>query len=100
MNPTIEELMLQILSTCLLINAQGKWHAFYNLSGHVGTATVTLRPIDHDYDSKGFFTTPHMDVVFASTTTWPERITEVEGQRNLIDLLAWTQGYLAVEAAA
>lgn len=32
MKPTIEELLLQILPTCLLIDSQGKWKATFYLS--------------------------------------------------------------------
>ncbi|MBK3431428.1 hypothetical protein JJD84_11405 [Pseudomonas fluorescens] len=98
--PTTEELMLQILSTCLLINAQGNWHAFYGLSGHVGDIDVTLRPTNYDYDAKDRPKHPHKSAAFTSTHRFPERITEELARQELIDLLAWTQSYLDMDAAA
>lgn len=100
MKLTIEELMLQILSTCLLINAQGKWHAFYSLAGHVGDIDVRLRPTDYNYDADHPKKTPSKSAGFTSTGLFPERITEEQARQELLDLLSWTQGYLNVEAAA
>ena len=99
--PTPEELLLQILATVLLINAQGRWHAFLNVCGHVGVAYVYLHPSDHDYDAAGRTGDhPQKDAKFTATNlhAWP--ISQVEARQNLIDLLAWTQGYLTMEAAA
>ncbi|MDR6580743.1 hypothetical protein [Pseudomonas extremaustralis] len=100
MKLTIEELALQILSTCLLINAQGKWHAFYGLSGRVGGIDVRLRPTDYDYGADHPQKTPYKSVAFTSTELFPERTTEEQARQELIDLLSWTQRYLDVEAAA
>ncbi len=99
---TPEELLLQILSTVLLINAQGHWHAFLNVCGHVGMAYVYLHPSDHDYQAAAGKTDDSLqkDAKFAATNlhSWP--VSEDEARQNLIDLLAWTQGYLTMEAAA
>lgn len=100
--PTTEELLLQILSTILLINAQGRWHAFLHLCGHVGAAYVYLNPSDHDYEAarSKHSANPEKSAKFTATnlSSWPA--SEDEARQNLIDLLAWTQGYLSMEAAA
>ncbi|MGY8832689.1 MAG: hypothetical protein ACKVIS_24785, partial [Pseudomonadales bacterium] len=40
MKPTIEELMLQIISTAVIIALQGKWHASVFLHGKYGSLDV------------------------------------------------------------
>ncbi|WP_395503065.1 hypothetical protein [Ectopseudomonas mendocina] len=45
MKPTVEELLLQILSTCLLINSQGIHHASLELLGGHGLCMVTVEPV-------------------------------------------------------
>lgn len=99
--PTPEELLLQILATTLLINAQGRWHAFFNLCGHVGRAYVYLRPLDHDYDAAVGkpAETPQKDARFTATNLHTYPISEDEARRDLMCLLAWTQGYLTMETA-
>lgn len=98
---TPEALQFQILSTCLLISTQGKWHAFYYLSSHVGSVEVRLKPSDHDYTSKTHLSHPNKSATFTSTNRhpWP-CITEDDARKALTELLVWTQGFLAVEAAA
>lgn len=100
--PTTEELLLQILSTVLLINAQGRWHAFLNLCGHVGTAYVYLNPSDHNYDAAAGKpgAKPEKSARFTATNLTSWSASEDEARQNLIDLLAWTQGFLTMEAAA
>lgn len=98
---TPQELQFQILSTCLLINSQGKWHAFYSLSSHVGSVDVRLVPSDHDYRSEIDISHPNKTAIFTSTNRhpWPY-ITEDVARKALTDLLIWTQGFLDGEAAA
>ncbi|WP_430445517.1 MAG: hypothetical protein ACQZ2J_30320 [Pseudomonas piscis] len=100
--PTPEELLLQILSTVLLINTQGRWHAFLNVCGHVGVAYVYLHPSDHDYEAAAGKPSdnPQKDAKFTATNRHPWPVAKDEARQNLIDLLAWTQGYLTMEAAA
>lgn len=97
---TCEELLLQILATCLLINIQGNWHAFYDLSGHVGTVYVRLVHADTDYQD-GKHTFFGRDATFTSTKSHPRlELTEDLACQRLMEVLAWVQGYLNKEAAA
>lgn len=97
---TLEELQLQILATCLLINTQGKWHAFYGLSAHVGTVDVRITSSDTDYHAKNLHGWAMQEATFTSTNRYPNPyLTEDTARQALIDLLAWTQGYLNMEAA-
>jgi hypothetical protein len=98
---TLEELNLQILATCLLINTQGKWHAFYSLSGHVGQADVRITSSDNDYQVYDPARWATKDATFTSTSRHQnEWLTEEARRHSLIDLLAWTQSHLSMEAAA
>lgn len=98
---TSEALQYQILSTCLLINTQGKWHAFFYLSSHVGSIDVCLKPSDYDYASKTHASHPNKTAIYTSTNRhpWP-CITEDDARKALTELLVWTQSFLDVEAAA
>jgi len=49
MKPTIDDLILLILDTVLRINAQGRWHVNFSISGHVGRADLYFRPAGFDY---------------------------------------------------
>lgn len=96
---TLEELLLQILSTVLLINAQGKWHAFYDLHGHTGTVDIWLLPSDHDYQSREATSNrPRLGAAFTSTNRHPTPVPEDLARKSLIELLAWTQSHLNMEA--
>ncbi|WP_431494846.1 hypothetical protein [Pseudomonas brassicacearum] len=98
---TLEELLLQILSTCLLINAQEKWHAFYDLSAHVGMVEVRITPSDTDYQSPNRQPWEAKSAAYTSTRQHPNRYqTEDSARESLIELLAWTQGYLDTGASA
>lgn len=98
---TPEELLLQILATCLLINTQGKWHAFYSLAAHVGTIDVRVTSSDNDYQAKNLHNGVMKEATFTSTNRHPHTyLTEDTARQALIDLLAWTQGHLNMEAAA
>ena len=52
MHPMITE----ILALCVKISSAGKWHAFFDFSGHVDGLTVGVTPADHDYqgDKPGY----------------------------------------------
>ena len=98
---TPEALQFQILSTCLLINSQGKWHAFYYLSSHVGSVEVRLKPSDYDYASTTYASHPNKTAIYTSTNHCPWLcISEDDARKALTELLVWTQSFLAVEAAA
>jgi len=97
MNPlTPEQLLMQILAAVLLINSQGKWHAFFNLAGHAGRVDVKIAPAGYDWtgDPTGKWpgTTNHAQL------TATER--DPDPQPGLLDLLDWTKSHLATEAAA
>lgn len=99
--PAPEELAQQILSTCLLINTQGEWHAFLSLSGHVGEMEVRLVPSDHDYQDMRYRCLTRKSVIYASTNRYPNpELTNEQARQRLSDLLAWTQGFLKIEASA
>ncbi|AWY39439.1 hypothetical protein DKY63_05790 [Pseudomonas putida] len=92
---TPEELLLQILSTCLLINTQGKWHAFFDLAGHVGQVDVRVVPSNTNYHARKPGDTARQQATFTSTDQYPsEHLTEEHFRQALVDLLAWTQGYI------
>jgi hypothetical protein len=98
---TLEELCAQIMAACLLINSQGKWHAFYDFSGHVGQIEVRLVPSDHDYQSGKADKWQRMDATFTSTNRHQNPwLTEETARQALVNLLAWTHSYTSVEAAA
>lgn len=98
MKPTItaEELLLQILSTCLLISSQGTWLANLHVYGHVSAADVRLYPFgywdlpeDERDDPRSF---PSYSARYASRLHhWTS---EEEARANLQQLLTWIQGYL------
>ncbi|WP_160286522.1 hypothetical protein [Pseudomonas knackmussii] len=99
--PTTEALVLQILSACLLINTQGKWHAHFHLVAHCGWVDVWMEPSDTDYQDTSRPRPPSKYVTFTGTTRHPQSsLTEDEACQNLTELLAWVQGYLSMEAAA
>lgn len=101
MKPTLEELLLQILSTCLLINAQGKWHAFYSIVAHCGYVDVTIDPSDTDYQAATRKVRESRMATFTRTNRHHYYgLTEDTARQELIDLLAWLQGYLSTEVAA
>lgn len=100
MKPTItaEELLLQILSTCLLISSQGTWLANLYVCGHVSSADITLYPLEHwdlpkeqreQVDINSF---PRCCAHYAGLR--PGCCSEEEGRENLQQLLTWAQGYL------
>lgn len=101
MKPTLEELILQILATCLLINSQMKWHAHFGLHAHCGLISVYLQPADTDYQDPNRRSAPSRDVKFTGTRQRPDSyLSEDQSRQLLIDLLAWLQGHLIMEAAA
>ncbi len=92
---TQEELLLQILSTCLLINSQGKWHAFFELAGHVGTADVRVISSSTNYQARKSYDQEVHSAIFTPTNQHPhEHLTEEDFRQALVDLLARTQGYI------
>ncbi|MDN6872922.1 hypothetical protein QO209_10740 [Pseudomonas citronellolis] len=99
--PTFEELILQILATCLLINSQMKWHAHFTLFAHCGLISVHVQPADTDYQAPQRPRPDSRDAKFTGTLQRPDSyLTEAQSRQQLIDMLAWTQSYLSMEAAA
>lgn len=99
--PTIEELLLQILSTCLLVNAQGKWHAHFQVSAHVGWVDVYIQPADTDYQDTNRPHAANKYAIFTETPGHPHPdLTEDGVRQSLMELLAWAQSHLSMEAAA
>lgn len=99
MKPTIEELLLQLLSTCLLIAQQGKWHAHFDYSPHVGRAFVWIYSADNSYQSPDSAPVARQEAKF-HVRNFTEKFPEDEARQDLFDLLAFTQGFLSMEAAA
>ncbi|MFJ4193968.1 hypothetical protein [Pseudomonas sp. NPDC089534] len=96
-NHTAEELAIQILSTCLLVTAQGKWHAHFQFAAHVGWIEVRVRPSTHNYDSGE--APPPAAMKWATISGLNpslcySRPTEEDARQNLMKLLAWVQSHL------
>jgi len=99
--PTFEELILQILATCLLINSQMKWHAHFTLFAHCGLISVHVQPADTDYQATQHPRPDSRDAKFTGTLQRPDSyLTENQSRQQLTDTLAWLQGYLSGEAAS
>ncbi|MFC2974542.1 hypothetical protein ACFOJE_20300 [Azotobacter bryophylli] len=49
MKPNIDFLIMLTLDTVLQINAQGRWHGHFSISGHIGKANLYFRPAGFDY---------------------------------------------------
>lgn len=68
MKPTANKIVLQITETVLRVNAQGRWHGFFQFSGHVELIDLYFRPTGTDYQqperpptcSRNAYTTPEM----------------------------------------
>ncbi|EMJ5494598.1 hypothetical protein [Pseudomonas aeruginosa] len=99
--PTIEELLLQILSTCLLIDSQGKWKATFYLSCIDADVSVSIYRAD-DTTPLGDRVAHAYEYAFIGADTRGRRrnLTEDESRQNLSMLLTFTQRYLSMEAAA
>ncbi|QMV65167.1 hypothetical protein VUJ49_08970 [Pseudomonas berkeleyensis] len=92
MKPTIEELLLQIVSTVLIINQQGKWHAFVDLQGHVCAFCVRVCSADTNYQD-----TSHE--VDRRTGYWHSEHQKQQACLSaLTRTLTWLQGYLDMPA--
>lgn len=92
MKPTIEELLLQIVSTVLIINQQGTWHAFLDLQGHVSAFCVRVCSADTNYQD----TSHEAD---RRTGYWhSEYLSPQACQSKLASTLTWLQGYLDMPA--
>lgn len=91
MKPTINQLVLQIAETVLRVNAQGRWHGFFQYSGHVELIDLYFRPAGTDYQqperaptrSRNVYTTPEM------------YDSEAEMRRTLRELLSFAEDHLA-----
>lgn len=107
MKTTIEELILQIVSTALLINQQGRHHVFFDLSPHVHSIHVRVCSADTDYQHLGYPSDTRNAITDRSNYDW---LSQEEAPQTCHDevtsTLTWLQGYLdmpgipAQEAAA
>jgi len=101
---TPEQLLMQILAAVLLINDQGKWFAFFEISGHVGKAIVRIVPADQelpDFPDTTSEAWERKSVFFTPTVQHPNpELTAAIGADRLIGLLDWTKNYLTTEPAA
>ncbi|MDF2076613.1 hypothetical protein P2Q70_18670 [Pseudomonas mendocina] len=109
MKPTIEELMLQIISTALLINQQGVWTTFFYGNSHFRTLDVTLLPAGQIFGQQDPARRHTKGAYWNHPTGWGGQTDEQNEQQcheEMTALLAWLQGYLdtpattAQEAAA
>lgn len=92
MKTTVEELLLQIVSTALIINQQGKWHAFIDLQGHVSGLGVRVYSADTDYQDKSR-EAARRDCYWQGKYLSPQAC-----QYELTSILTWLQGYLDMPA--
>lgn len=97
MKPTIEELMLQILSTCLLISGQGLWKAAFYYSALDADVSVAIYPADcpeelGDRNAHAY----HYALIGPSNQGRHSDIGEDDARRNLSTLLTRTQKYLRI----
>lgn len=100
MKPTIEELLLQIVSIALLITEQGKWHVFVDMQGHVNRVSVRVCDADTDYLA------PENYGVDSRAAYWkrlpfewhPEGKAMQACHDEMAEILAWLQGYLDMPA--
>lgn len=55
MNPVIRRLLEEIFGLCLQLQQRPDLHVFFDMSGHVGTCFVRVRPAGTDYspDTEG-----------------------------------------------
>lgn len=92
MKPTIEELLLQIVSTVLIINQQGKWHAFLDLQGHVSAFSVRVSSADTNYQDRSH-------EADRRNGYWDSGWQDQQACRDkLTSTLTWLQGYLDMPA--
>ncbi|EMV9185849.1 hypothetical protein AADU03_004734 [Escherichia coli] len=97
MKPTIEELMLQILSTCLLISGQGLWKATFYHSALDADVSVSIYPANctdrlGDRRSHAYY----YALTGANNQGRHSDIAEDDACRNLTTLLTCTQKYLSI----
>lgn len=99
MNPTIEELLLQIVSTALIINRQGTWHAFVDLQGHVSAFSVRVCSADTNYQDRNHEAERHAGYWHRLPFEWhPEDQALKACHDELTSTLTWLQGYLDMPA--
>lgn len=101
MKPTLEELMLQILSTCLLISGQGLWKAHFCQHALDADVSVAIYPADCSADVMDRKVHAyHWVHIGPDNQGRHSDIEEDDARRNLGTLLTFTQKYLSLEAAA
>ncbi|WAC45599.1 hypothetical protein OU997_05350 [Pseudomonas sp. SL4(2022)] len=97
MKPTIEELLLQIVSTALIINQQGNWHAFVDLQGHVRAFYVRVCLADTNYQDTSYEAAQRSGYWHRLPFEWhPENQALQACHDELTSTLNWLQGYLGM----
>lgn len=92
MKPNIDDLIVLILDTVLRINAQGRWHGYFSISGHVGKANLYFRPAGFDYSAptENWPEVEHRDARFAPDLPY----TEDEALAEAREMLAFARLHL------
>ena len=102
MKPTIEELMLQIISTVLLINQQGVWTVyFYGHGRSGGTLDITILKAGELFAHQDPEQRRQKGAYWSRPDGWGGQSTEQNEQEcydEMTALLAWLQGYLDMPA--
>ncbi|AYF88641.1 hypothetical protein D6Z43_16350 [Pseudomonas sp. DY-1] len=100
MKPTSEELILQVVSTCILIGTQGNWIPQLSLMPTYHSLSVYIYP-------QGYFDLPEVEQERIETARFSAYYTgrgsdlqgeakQENGRQQLIDLLAWLQDFLSL----
>lgn len=85
MKPNIDFLIMRTLDTVLQVNAKGRWHGHFSISGHVGKANLYFRPADFDYSGpiENWPEVERRDVQFVPDRTYTEDEALVEAREML-----------------
>lgn len=93
MNTATTQLVLEITETVLRVNAQGRWHGFFQYSGHVEEVDVYFRPAGTNYQQA---TEQHAPVrSFSVYTSTDMHDSEAAMHRELRKLLTFARKHLA-----
>ena len=93
MKPTVNQLVLQIAEMVLRVNAQGRWHGFFQFSGHVEEVDVYFRPAGTNYQQATERRAPvRSHSVYTSADMHDS---EAAMHRALRELLAFAKEHLA-----
>lgn len=91
MNTATTQLVLEITETVLRVNAQGRWHGFFQFSGHVEQVDLYFQPTDTNYQQ------PARARVYSRSvyTTADMHNSEAAMHRELHKLLSFARKHLA-----